>query len=99
MASTGTENNITLGTPIGLFVANQDVKKADYDPFKHIPRPGHADYTYLAKYGIKSESGGGKTFTVYRIGYTYRKIVSEGDDLQSGSWSYSSKGPKGESRN
>ena len=57
--SLGTENDVTLGTPIGLFVANQDVKKADYDPFKHIPRPGHADYTYLAKYGIKSESGGG----------------------------------------
>lgn len=50
---------MTLGTPVGLFIANQDVKKADYDPFKNIPRPGHADYTYLFKYGIKAESGGG----------------------------------------
>jgi chorismate synthase len=55
----GTENGVTLGTPIGLFIANGDVKKGDYDPFKAIPRPGHADYTYLIKYGIKAESGGG----------------------------------------
>jgi chorismate synthase len=51
---------MTLGTPIGLVIANNDVKKADYDPFKAIPRPGHADYTYVMKYGTKSESGGGK---------------------------------------
>ena len=55
----GTENGLTLGTPIGLLIPNQDVKKADYDPFKDIPRPGHADYTYLMKYGVKAESGGG----------------------------------------
>jgi len=52
---------VTLGTPVGLFIANQDVKKVDYDPFKDIPRPGHADYTYLLKYGIKAESGGGRS--------------------------------------
>jgi len=47
-------------------VPNQDVKKGDYDPFKAIPRPGHADYTYLLKYGVKAESGGGNgEFWVY----------------------------------
>lgn len=40
-------------------VANQDVRKTDYDNMKSIPRPGHADYTYYAKYGVKAESGGG----------------------------------------
>lgn len=52
---------MTLGTPIGLLIANQDVKKKDYDEMKIVPRPGHADYTYLAKYGVKSDSGGGKS--------------------------------------
>ena len=51
---------MTLGTPIGLVIANADVKKSDYDIFKAIPRPGHGDYTYLMKYGTKAESGGGK---------------------------------------
>ena len=48
-----------MGTPIGLLIANQDVKKKDYDEMKIVPRPGHADYTYLFKYGVKSDSGGG----------------------------------------
>jgi chorismate synthase len=35
-------------------VPNEDIKKADYNELKNIPRPGHADWTYLNKYGIKS---------------------------------------------
>ena len=55
----GIEDDRTLGTPIMLLVKNEDFKKQDYKDFKLVPRPGHADYTYLTKYGIKSESGGG----------------------------------------
>ncbi len=56
----GLENGISLGTPIGFLILNQNTIKTDYSAFDDIPRPGHADYTYLEKYGIKTESGGGK---------------------------------------
>jgi chorismate synthase len=55
----GLENGVTLGTPIGFIIPNQDVIKKDYSQFNTVPRPGHADLTYLMKYGIKAESGGG----------------------------------------
>lgn len=57
--SIGLENGKTLGTPIGFVIQNQDVIKKDYSEFSFVPRPGHADFTYLMKYGIKAESGGG----------------------------------------
>ncbi len=56
----GTENGITLGTPIGLMVENHDQHPNDYNEMKKIPRPSHADYTYLMKYGICASSGGGR---------------------------------------
>lgn len=37
------------------------MKKKDYSGFQNIPRPGHADFTYLKKYGIKASSGGGRS--------------------------------------
>src|SRR4051794_39815197 len=48
----GIQDNITLGTPICLIIKNFDVKPEDYKPFSGIPRPGHADLTYLSKYGV-----------------------------------------------
>jgi len=56
----GIQDNKTLGTPISLIVKNIDIKAGDYKSFSIIPRPGHADLTYLAKYGVKSSSGGGR---------------------------------------
>lgn len=56
----GVENNTTLGTPISLFVANQDQRPQDYEKVRAIPRPSHADYTYRMKYGIQALSGGGR---------------------------------------
>ena len=44
----GTEFGRTLGTPIGLFVPNTNVRKKDYSSLTVAPRPGHADYTYQA---------------------------------------------------
>lgn len=60
----GLENGVSLGTSIGFLILNQNTIKTDYSTFDDIPRPGHADYTYLEKYGIKTESGGGKHFFV-----------------------------------
>jgi chorismate synthase len=56
----GIQEGVTLGTPISLIVKNIDIKPSDYKSFSNIPRPGHADFTYLTKYGVKSSSGGGR---------------------------------------
>ena len=61
----GLENNRTLGTPIGFLVKNKDIRPEDYHNSQgigdaYIPRPSHADFTYLNKYGIHARSGGGK---------------------------------------
>jgi len=57
----GTENGLTLGTPIALLVPNRDQRPADYASMQQAPRPSHADYTYQMKYGIRAASGGGRS--------------------------------------
>ncbi len=64
----GTENGVTLGSPIALKVDNLDQRPGDYGDMASIPRPSHADYTYLAKYGIKASSGGGRSSARETIG-------------------------------
>jgi len=54
----GTECGFTLGTPIALTVENLNVRPGDYKEMSKTPRPGHADYTYQVKYGIRATSGG-----------------------------------------
>ncbi|AHB98031.1 chorismate synthase [Francisella orientalis LADL 07-285A] len=51
----------TTGTPIGLIIKNQDQKSKDYGEIKDKFRPGHADYTYFKKYGIRDYRGGGRS--------------------------------------
>lgn len=50
----------TTGTPIGLLVRNTDQKSKDYENIKDKFRPGHADFTYQQKYGIRDFRGGGR---------------------------------------
>jgi chorismate synthase len=50
----------TTGTPIGLLIENHDAKEKDYAEIKDKFRPGHADYTYHHKYGIRDYRGGGR---------------------------------------
>lgn len=52
---------LTLGTPIGFIVRNNDSKPEDYDNYSGKFRPNHADYTYYAKYGIHDFRGGGRS--------------------------------------
>ncbi len=73
----GTENNLTLGTPIALFVANKDQHPTDYKEMLNIPRPSHADFTYLKKYGIKASSGGGRSSARETIGTVASGAVAE----------------------
>ena len=51
----------TTGTPIGLVIENTDQKSKDYSNIKDSFRPGHADYTYHHKYGIRDYRGGGRS--------------------------------------
>jgi chorismate synthase len=51
----------TTGTPIGLVIFNQDQRSKDYGDIAQKFRPGHADYTYIQKYGIRDYRGGGRS--------------------------------------
>ena len=71
----------TTGTPIGLLVRNADQKSKDYEDIKDKLRPGHADFTYFKKYGIRDYRGGGRASareTVMRVagGAIAKKILS-----------------------
>ncbi|MGI9346304.1 MAG: chorismate synthase [Gammaproteobacteria bacterium] len=50
----------TTGTPIGLLIRNKDMRSQDYSALQDVFRPGHADYTYLMKYGLRDHRGGGR---------------------------------------
>ena len=72
----------TTGHPISLIIYNEDQKSKDYSKIKDIFRPGHADYTYWAKYGIRDYRGGGRSSareTAMRVaaGAIARKIISK----------------------
>ncbi len=87
----GTENGKTLGTPISLFVPNEDQRPGDYSEMANIPRPSHADYTYQMKYGIRSSSGGGRSSareTIGRVcgGAIAEKILREAFNVEIVSW-------------
>jgi chorismate synthase len=72
---------LTTGTPIALQVENTDQRSKDYGDIKDKFRPGHADYTYLAKYGIRDYRGGGRSSareTAMRVaaGAVARKVIA-----------------------
>src|SRR5205814_157887 len=72
--------DVTTGTPIALLIENVDQRSKDYSEIKDTYRPGHADYTYDAKYGIRDYRGGGRqsareTATRVAAGAIARKIV------------------------
>jgi chorismate synthase len=56
-----TGRQVTTGAPIGLFIENVDQRSKDYSEIKDKYRPGHADFTYEAKYGIRDYRGGGRS--------------------------------------
>lgn len=73
----GTEFGKTLGTPIGMIVQNKDQRPKDYSETDVYPRPSHADYTYLSKYGIKASSGGGRSSARETIGRVAAGSIAE----------------------
>ncbi|MCE9613542.1 MAG: chorismate synthase [Lentisphaerae bacterium] len=73
----GVENGVTLGSPIGLFVANRDTRPSDYGNMRDVPRPSHADFTYQMKYGVRASSGGGRSSARETIGRVAAGAIAE----------------------
>ena len=82
----GVFEGLTTGTPISLLVENEDVRPGDYSEIMDKFRPGHADFTYHRKYGIRDPYGGGRPSareTAMRVaaGAIARKILGDAFDL------------------
>ncbi len=72
----------TTGTPVALLIRNEDAKEKDYTKIKDLFRPGHADFTYFMKYGLRDWRGGGRSSgreTAARVaaGAIAKKILAE----------------------
>jgi chorismate synthase len=77
-----TSGQVTTGTPIALVIENIDQRSKDYTAIRDKFRPGHADYTYFAKYGVRDYRGGGRSSareTAARVaaGAIARKIIPD----------------------
>src|SRR5881398_3864645 len=83
----GTFEGKTLGTPISLWVKNEDARPEAYSEMATKFRPSHADYTYQAKFGIRNWQGGGRTSareTIGRVaaGAIAKKILRERNGVE-----------------
>ncbi len=77
-----TDGQITTGTPICLMIENIDQRSKDYSDIKNTFRPGHADFTYMEKYGVRDYRGGGRSSareTASRVaaGAIARKVIGD----------------------
>ncbi len=77
----GVFDGLTTGTPIALLIRNEDKRSGDYDTLKHLYRPGHADWTYSAKYGVRDWRGSGRasgreTATRVAAGAIAKKVLA-----------------------
>ncbi|HET7094625.1 MAG TPA: chorismate synthase [Thermomicrobiales bacterium] len=77
----GVFDGITTGAPISLITYNKDADSSKYEPLRDVFRPGHADYTYWAKYGHRDHRGGGRssareTWGRVAAGAVARKILA-----------------------
>src|SRR5579871_984405 len=78
-----TNGQVTTGTPISMLIENVDQRSRDYADIAEKFRPGHADYTYFAKYGVRDYRGGGRQSareTAARVaaGAVARKVLGQG---------------------
>jgi len=80
---------VTTGTPISLMIENTDQRSKDYGEIARAFRPGHADYAYQAKYGVRDHRGGGRSSareTASRVaaGAVARKVLGENVRIRAG---------------
>ena len=86
----GVFDGVSTGTPIGFIIRNENQKSGDYENLRELFRPGHADYAYYRKYGIRDHQGGGRSSareTAVRVagGAIAQILLSEfGVSIQSG---------------
>jgi chorismate synthase len=78
---------VTTGTPISLLIENVDQRSKDYSAIRDLYRPGHADYTYDAKYGVRDYRGGGRSSareTAARVaaGAVARRVLGDGVNIR-----------------
>src|SRR5215217_4707639 len=80
---------VTTGTPISILIENEDQRSKDYGEIARAFRPGHADYTYQAKYGVRDHRGGGRSSareTALRVaaGAVARKVLGSHIQIRAG---------------
>ena len=80
---------VTTGAPISLLIENTDQRSKDYGEIARAYRPGHADYAYQAKYGVRDHRGGGRSSareTAMRVaaGAVARKVLGDGVRIRAG---------------
>ena len=80
---------VTTGTPISILIENEDARSKDYGDIARAFRPGHADFTYQAKYGVRDPRGGGRSSareTAMRVaaGAVARKVLGEAVRIRAG---------------
>jgi len=90
----GIKDGITTGTPITLTIANKDVDSSKYERFKAVPRPGHADYPAMMKYGEHHDIAGGGQFSgrmtaAMVVAGTVAKAILSTIDVQVGAYTRS----------
>jgi chorismate synthase len=83
----GVFEGMSTGTPIAMVIENTDARSKDYDDIKDLFRPGHADYTYPQKYGIRDHRGSGRASareTACRVaaGAIARKVLGRGIEIR-----------------
>jgi chorismate synthase len=81
--------SVTTGTPIAIEIQNEDQRSKDYGEIARAYRPGHADVTYQAKYGVRDYRGGGRSSareTASRVaaGGVARKVLGQGVSIRAG---------------
>lgn len=79
----GVFEGVTTGTPVAILIENVDQRSKDYSEIAQSFRPGHADFTYMAKYGLRDYRGGGRSSareTAMRVaaGAVARKVLTDG---------------------
>ena len=87
----GVEEGRATGAPIAMLVRNADARPEAYEPMKDVYRPSHADYTYQAKYGLRTWKGGGRASareTIGRVaaGAIARRILRDACSLEIVAW-------------
>jgi chorismate synthase len=82
----GTEFGVTLGSPIAMRVMNENQRPKDYGnkTMDRFPRPSHADWTYMEKYGVRASSGGGRSSARETIGIFHSRHIIMQDGLLTG---------------